>query len=112
YIDTIAKDILPLHTHITNVNADAEFDALFWWHTGVSITHMTLQFGGAGDCVHDAWKLHQHSIAGQFDDSSLVLGDFGINEIGPQCVQCGEGARLVHTHEPAVANYIGGKDRS
>src|SRR5205085_2519322 len=77
-IDTVAKDILPLHNHVAHVNAHAEFDPVILWHAGVSFTHITLQFGSAGDRVHDARKFHQHSITCYFDDSALMLADFGI----------------------------------
>ena len=84
YIDTIAKDIIPLHNDIAYVNAHAEFDAVILRHTGVSFTDTALQFGGAGDRVHHARKLHQHAVACHFDDAAIVLGDFPINQIFPQ----------------------------
>jgi len=80
--------------------------------TGVLFSHTTLQLGGACNRIHNTGKLHQHSVAGQFDDSSLMLADFGINEIGPQRVQCRERAGFVRTHEAAVANHVGGKNSS
>src|SRR2546430_16030779 len=85
-VDTIAKNILSLHNDVAHVNADAKFDALILRCTGISFSDATLQLGGARHRVHDTGKLHQHSVAGQFDDSSLMLADFGINEISPQRV--------------------------
>src|SRR5205823_8812114 len=85
-VDTIAKNILSLHNDVAYVHADAKFDALILRCTGISFSDSTLQLGSARHRVHDTGKLHQHSVAGQFDDSSLMLADFGINEISPQRV--------------------------
>ena len=85
-VDTVAKNILSLHNDVAYVNAYAKFDALILRPTGISFSDATLQLGGARHRVHHTGKLHQHSVAGQFDDSSLMLADFGINEIGPQRV--------------------------
>src|SRR5205814_9721507 len=90
----------------------AKLDALILRRTSISFSDATLQLGGARHRVHDTGKLHQHSVAGQFDDSSLMLADFGINKIGPQRVQCRERAGFVRTHEAAVANHVGGKNSS
>src|SRR5207253_5568583 len=112
HVDTVAKNILSLYNDVAHVNAHAKFDALILRGTGVLFSDATLQLGSARHRIHDTGKLHQHSVAGQFDDSSLMLADFGINEIGPQRVQCRERARFVRTHEATVANDVGGKNSS
>ena len=63
-IDTIAKDVFPLHNHVAHVNADAKFKAVIFRDAGVSFTDATLHLGGARDRVHDTGKFHQHSVAG------------------------------------------------
>src|SRR6184192_2682215 len=78
HVDTVAKNILPLHNDVAHVNADAKFDALILRRTGVLFSDTTLQLSGARHRVHDTGKLHQHSVAGQFDDAALMLADFGI----------------------------------
>src|SRR5438477_10421923 len=77
HVDTIAKNILSLHNDVANVNAHAKFDALILRRTGVLFSNTTLQLGRARHRVYDTGKLHQHSVAGQFNDSSLMLADFG-----------------------------------
>ena len=73
---------------------------------------VALDIGGAGDCVHNTGKLHQHAVPGQLDDASLMRADFRTNKIVPQRIQRSEGAGLVRTHEPAVASDVGGKNGS
>src|SRR5580765_2766306 len=75
-VDPVTKNILSLHNDVAHVYADAKFDALILRRTGISFSDTTLQLGGARHRVHDAGKLHQHSVTGQFDDSSLMLADF------------------------------------
>src|SRR5437763_14765344 len=86
YIDTIAKDIVPLHNDIAYVNAHAGFDAVILRHTGVSFTDTALQLGGAGDRAHHARKLHQHAGAWHFDDSPLMRGHSRSHAIARQRV--------------------------
>ena len=66
----------PSHNHVAKIDADAEFDAAVLRHPGIAIAHPALNFRRAGDRVHDAWKFHQHAVAGQLDDASLMLADF------------------------------------
>ena len=40
-------------------------------NVGVALAHLALDFGGAGDRIHDARELHQHAVAGQLDDAAL-----------------------------------------
>jgi hypothetical protein len=99
-----------LHNHIADVHAHAKFDAMILRHSRIPIAHATLQIGGAGDRVHDTGKLHQHAVAGLFDNSPLMLADFGIKEIGLQRVQRGECTGLIRTHEAAVSDHVGSKN--
>ena len=111
-IDTVTKNVLAFDNHIAKIDANAEFNAAFLWHTRIPITHPALDFGGAGNRVHHARKLHHHAVARQLDDASLMLGDLPIDEIRLNRLQCGERARFVRTHEAAVANDVGGKNSS
>jgi hypothetical protein len=80
------------------------------WDTGVPITHPALNLGGAGNRVHHARKFHQHAVARELDDASLMPGDLAVDEIRLKCLQCGERARLIRTHEAAVSDHVSGKD--
>src|ERR1700746_2363393 len=75
-VDPVAKNILSPHNDVAHVHADAKFDSPILRSTGISFSDATLQLGGARHRVHHTGKFHQHSVAGQFDDSSLMLADF------------------------------------
>src|SRR5438874_12186881 len=85
-VDTIAKNILSLHNDVADVHADAKFDALILRCTGIWFSDTTLQLGDARHRVHDTGKLHQHSVAAQFDDTLLMLAEFAINVLSSQRV--------------------------
>ena len=42
--------------------------------------HLALHFDGAAQCVHDATELDEQPVAGGFDQTALVFGDFRIDE--------------------------------
>src|SRR5438874_13057047 len=90
HVDTITKNILSLHNDVAHVNAHAKFDALILRRPGVLFSDTTLQLGAAGNGVKNTGKLHQHPVASQFTNPSLMLANLGINEIVPQAVSGGE----------------------
>ena len=47
----------------------------------VAIAHPALNFRSAGNRVDDTWKFHQHTVARQFHDASLMLRNFAVDEI-------------------------------
>ena len=83
---------------------------MFLWHTGIPPAHSTLNISGAGNGIHHAWEFDQHPIPGQLDNASLVLRYFRVNQFRAQRFKCSQRGRLVLAHEPAVSDYIGGKN--
>ena len=81
HVDAVAEDVVALDDDVAEIDADAEFDAAVLRHVGVALAHPALDFGGAGDRVHDARELHQHAVAGQLDDAPLMLGDLGVDQL-------------------------------
>src|SRR5690349_4719130 len=46
-----------------------------------------------------------------FDDATLVLGDFRIEELAAQRLEAFERPILVRPHQPRIPRHIGGEDR-
>jgi hypothetical protein len=95
---------------IAEIDADAEFDTPVGWDAGVAHGHLALKLNGAAHRIDDAGELGQQAVAGGRDDVSTVLVDLGIDEFAAMCLQPGERALLVGSHQPAVAGHIGGQD--
>ena len=85
YINSVPENVVSFHYHIAYVDADSKFDSRLGRHAGVPSAHGTLNLCGAGNGTHHAWEFNQYSVAGKFDDAAVVLGDFWIHQIFPQC---------------------------
>ena len=55
--------------------------------------------------------MNQMTIARGLDDTAVVLGDARVKHLFPERLELSQCARLVLTHEPAVADNIGRQDR-
>src|SRR6476659_9536500 len=78
HIDAIAQNVLPFDNDIADIHADAEFNTRIRRHTAVPSAHSTLNVRGASNGADNAGKFHEYSIAGEFDYSAVVLGDFRV----------------------------------
>src|SRR4029077_3314376 len=108
----VTVEIAAFHHHVTKINSDTQYNTLVLGHTGIRILHGCLQLDGASDSVHGAAEFHQHPIAHQLDDAATMLGNCRLKDLGAAGFEHSQGADLVALHEAAVANHIGGEDRS
>ena len=106
-VDAIPHQIaVGLLDDITEVNADAKFDALFERDARVALDHGVLHFERATDRVDYATELDDAAVAGALDDAPMVHGDCGINQITAQRAQSRQSSIFVRAREPAVADHI------
>ena len=111
-IDAVAHQIaVGLLDDVAEMNADAELDASLGRHAGVALDHAVLHLDGAAHGVDDAAKLDEAAVAGALDDASVMRSDRGIDQIAAQPAQPRQGAILVRSREPAVADDIRDQDR-
>ena len=80
-VDAIAENVPILHDDIALMNADAKLYAPFGRHVGISYRHRTLHLSRAGHCLHNAWELDQHAVAGRLDDAAFVFSDVRIDQL-------------------------------
>ena len=62
--------------------------------------------------VDHAAELDEAAVAGAFDDTPVMGGDGGIDEIATEAPQAGQGAILVRRGELAVPDNVGDQDCS
>ncbi len=74
------------------------------------IGHCLLCFDGGVHRIDDTRELHQHAIPHELDDTAMVLGDLGIDEIGAQRLKRHNRTLLISPDQPRVADHVGGKD--
>ena len=93
------------------MNANAKFDLLVECDARVAVDHRVLHFECAAHGVDHAAELDHAAVAGALDDTAVMHGDCGINQIAAQRSQPRKNALLVRSGEPAVADHIGNQDR-
>jgi len=75
-----AKDVVPVDDYVTDVNADAELNALNLRHVGILLGHTALNLDGTSNGVDDAAELNESAVPCILDDRSVMISDFGIEE--------------------------------
>ena len=106
-IDAIAKDVAILDDDVTDIDADAQLDAVLGRRAGVAPGHFVLHFDGTAQCIHHAGELDQEPVAGGLDEAAAVLGEFRIEELAAQRFEAFESAAFVGADQPGVARHIG-----
>jgi hypothetical protein len=91
------------------MDADAPFHSALAGDSRIAPRGQPLQCQGAFDGADHRAELDQDPITGRFDDPPAMLSH---GRIGGRAMlaQCTRRARLVETHQPAVAGHIGGED--
>src|SRR6266851_1517612 len=63
-VDAVAVDLLAIHHHVAEVDADAEFHSALGWDIRVFRLERGLDLDGAQDRIDDAGKLGEDAVAG------------------------------------------------
>lgn len=110
-IHAVAVDVAVVDQDVAEVDADTEADPLVLLDLGLPLGQPLLDLHGADHRVGDARKLDQGTVAHQFDDPPVVRFDHRLEEALSQRLEARVSTRLILRHEPAVAYYIGRKNR-
>jgi hypothetical protein len=111
-IDAVAHEVaVALLNDIAEMNANPELDALLGQHAGVALDHSGLDFDRAAHGVDHAAELDDQAVAGALDDAAVMGGDGGFDQIAAQTPEPRQGAILVRSREPAVADDIRDQNR-
>ncbi len=111
-VDPVAHQIaVRLLDHIADMNPDAELDAPLGRHAGIAFDHRVLQFDGAADRIDDTAEFDDAAVAGALDDTAMMYGDRGVDQVAAKRSEPSEDAIFVRPGEPAVADDVGHQDR-
>jgi hypothetical protein len=111
-VDAVAHQIaVGLLDDIAHVNADAKVDALLGRDASVALDHGGLDFDRAAHRVDHAAELDDDPVAGALDDAPVMGSDGGFDQIAAQTPEPRQGAILVRSREPAVADDIRDQNR-
>ena len=109
-VDAIAVDVALVDDNITDVDADAEFDAANFGNGGVALGHGTLDFHGTTGCVDRARKFHQSTVTRGLDDTAAIFRHRGIDQFAATSLKGRESTFFINAHQAAIACYVGRKN--
>ena len=110
-VDAVAHQVaVRLLDHVTQMNADAEFDAALARQAGVALNHAVLDLDGAAHRVDQAAKLDKQAIAGALDHATVMHSDGRVDQVAAEAPQTRKRPVLVRAREPAVAHDIRDQD--
>jgi hypothetical protein len=80
-VDPVAVDIVALDYHVSQVDADAEFEPLVFVSCGLSLGHAALPGHRTGESIHHAGELDQQAVADELDHAAVMLSDEGLQDL-------------------------------
>ena len=92
------------------MEADTKVHPLVVRDRGIAFGHTSLDRDRAGKRLDHTRKLRQQTVAGGFDDATLVFGDLRIDELAAMGSQPRQRTGLIMAHQPAISGDIGGED--
>src|SRR5262245_37452028 len=110
-IHPVAKNVVAFNDYVPEIDANPKLNLPLLQHAPVSRRHCLLHLDRTYNGTDDTWKFRQHAVPGCLEDSPLIFGDLGIDNLGPQGFQCSQGASLILAHKMAVADNIGCNNR-
>ena len=106
-IDAVTHQIaVRLNNHVAKMDADPEVDPPVFTELGIALGHALLHLDGAAHRIHHARKLDQNAVASRLDDAAPIACDGGIDQLGTQRAEAGDGAVLVRANKAAVSDHI------
>ena len=111
-VDAVTHEIaVTLLDYVADVDADAEFDALFRRQAGVALDQAVLHFDGAAHRVDHAAEFDDRAVAGALDDAAAMGGDGRVEQVAAKPSQARQRSVLVDVRKPRVADHVGDQDR-
>src|SRR5262249_31718867 len=80
HVHAVPEDVPAVDDDVADVDTDPKLDPSVRLHSGISLAHATLDFGGAAHCIDRACKLDQRAAAGGLEEGAGVLCALGINK--------------------------------
>src|SRR6202522_102860 len=91
-IDAVAHQVaVALLDDVAQVNAHAKLDAAFGRQSRIALDQAVLHFDGATHRIDNTTKLDEASVAGALDDTPMMGGDGGVDQIAPEAPKAREG---------------------
>jgi hypothetical protein len=110
YVDSVAVDIVDSGDDVTDINADAQFNAMRVQDIGIPLSHRLLQRDGASHRLNRTREFHQNAVAFDPDNPPGMSLDAWPNHVLQYTLQTAPRSDLVLTSKPAIADHVGKQD--
>lgn len=108
----VAEQIVLLDDQIAQMQSHTEQDDVVLGLAAALLDHRPLELDRRGRSLGSAGEFHQHTIAGQLDDSSAASCHHGHKVLPTDGPEAANGTALVPAaHKTRVANHVGSQDR-
>ena len=93
------------------MNADAELNSVLGRKARIALDHAVLHLDRAAHGVDHAAELDKAAVSSALDHATVMQGDGRIDQITSQRSESRQGAILVRSREPAIADNVRDQDR-
>jgi hypothetical protein len=101
--------VLAFNDYIAHMDAEAHIDAPVSSQPLIALRQFALKSCRTLDRIHNAAEFGQQAVAHEFKNSTVTFGNLRLEQVLPVRPQAVKRVRLVHRHQPAVPDHIGGK---
>ena len=77
-VDTLAVNVLALDDDVTEIDANAQVNALVGRCAVIALRHLFLNSDGAFDSIDDTPEFGQKPVTHELEDAAVVFLDFGL----------------------------------
>ena len=99
-IDPVAEDVAVLDDDISLMDADAQLDAVIGRSVDAPAANFPLDLDSAAECIDDAGKFDEESVAGRLDQPAAMCGDRPVDHTGPDRPEPIQRAFFVSSDQP------------
>jgi hypothetical protein len=110
-IHPIAKDVVLLSDHVTEVDPDAEPYPPLLGNLRLAVGHSPLYLGGTANCVDHAREFGQQPVAGVLYDTAAVFVDLRIDQFPEVRLEPFVRPLLIRAHQARIPRHVGSEDR-
>lgn len=106
-VDAFPEEVGARENDVADIDPYPGIDPFFRRHLGIALGHGPLDFDGTAQRIHDAREFDQNAVARGFDDPTMMLRDFRVDELLTDRPQPSQRPLFVGSHETAVSRDIG-----
>ena len=91
-IDAIAEDVVAIiNDDVADIDAGTKIESFERGGSQVALGHAQLHVDRAANRIDYARELHEQTVTGRLDDSTVMFSDLGVDQLPPVSLERGQG---------------------